>query len=710
MINNFYSKFLKATFILSLFNLFFTSTSMAQTDTTFWFAASEISELGGSFPSGDRPIVFRLVTGNQATNVTISQPAGGGMPNQNLTIPPNTTETFNLTNWIDNIETKPANTVLNYGLKIRSDHPISAYYQNISGGTTGTIVNPEVYTLKGKNALGTDFWIPVQNTMSNDSVRDTPMPKCSFTIIATSDNTKINITPSHDIVGHSAGTPFNITLNKGQTYAAMAVSSAAQNHLQGSHVTSDKPIAITVTDDDPVYYTGCADVGGDQIVPTPLLGQKYAAVNGSLLASSGDEIFVTATTNNTTISKNGTIVSTINAGSTWHFEMTTNAAYIETSHPAAVWQVSGVGCQTGQTQLPKLDCTGSQFVSYTRSVDGDLVLNIIVASGGENDFTINGDPNILTGSQFSPVPGSNNEWLFCRLQLASSSYPIGSILKIKNTSTNFQLGVLEGNTNWGASYGYFSNFNSSVPVNITAQPNPACEGDDILLATDSISGAQYLWQGPNGFSSTVFNPVLSNVSLADAGNYTLQVNSGGIGCNSSGNIQIDIHPIPVVNLGNDTTICTGSLITLQSNSNYPDALYSWSTGDATQTITVRDSGTYTLSITNLPDCKGTDEIHVALHDCNCTMQIPNAFSPNADGLNDVFEPMKGFVCPVENYLLRIYNRYGQLVFSSENPAIGWNGRYANKKADLGSYFYYITFKDIKTGTKQKFKGDLTLIR
>lgn len=687
--------------------------ALAQTDTTFWFAAPEISIAWLNYPPGDRPVVVRITSLEQTAHVTISQPANGGMPTQTLTIPVNTTQTVDLTNWLDQIETKPANSILNYGLKISSDAPITAYYQDVSGGGSGSYVNPEVYTLKGKNALGSDFWIPMQNILSNDSVRFDPQPYSSFVIIATEDNTNVTITPSKNIVGHSANQAFTINLNKGQTYSATATGQSPGAHLNGSHVSSDKPIAITVSDDDVLFFGSCgADICGDQIVPTNFLGSKYVVEKG-LSNPPGDYVFVIATMNNTSISKNGSPIGTINAGETKQILLNTDAIYLETTHPAYVWHLTAVGCQTGQSSVPKLECNNSRSVTYTRSIPGDFLLNLVVEAGGESGFAINGNNSIITANQFTDVPGTNSQLRYCRLSLTANNFPLGSVVKITNSKASFQLGVIEGISQGGAegaSLSYFSNYNGSVSVNIAAQPNPACEGDDIQLSTDSVSGANYLWQGPNGFSSTIFNPVLSNVSLADAGNYTLQVNNGGIGCNSSGNVQIDINPIPVVNLGKDTTICEGSMITLQSDSNYPNALYSWSTGETTHAITVRDSGTYSLSITNLPDCKGTDEIHLAVHDCNCFMQIPNAFSPNGDGLNDVFEPMKGFICPVENYLLRIYNRYGQMVFSSENPATGWNGYMNSKKADLGTYFYYITYKDSKTGAKEKFKGDLTLIR
>ncbi len=341
----------------------FTSTTQAQIDTLFWFAAPEVSQ-DGVANDFDRPIVLRMTAFTQAATVTISQPACiGCMPVQTLNIPAGTTTSLDLTLWIDSIENKPANTVLNYGLKISSTTPISVYYHEVS---TTCICNPEFFVLKGQNAMGTDFWIPSQNFLDNDP-NYTPTPYSAFDIVATQNNTTVTITPSNNIVGHAAGTPFTITLNAGQTYSATATSQTAAQHLQGSRVTSSKPITINVKDDLLAggIYGGCADLAGDQIVPVNVIGTEYIAMNGSLF-SPGDQLFITATQNATNISQNGTFVTTINAGQTYQLAVGGASTYIQSSKPVYVYQLSGIGCEVGSAILPSIVCTGSHSVSFNQ--------------------------------------------------------------------------------------------------------------------------------------------------------------------------------------------------------------------------------------------------------------------------------------------------------------------------------------------------------
>lgn len=256
--------------------LFFTAASnvRAQKDTEFWFAAPEVSQHSGSFL--DRPIFFRITTYDFPAAVTISQPANtNGMPVQTINIGANSTHSVDITAWIDSIENKPPDVVLNYGIKISSTALISVYYDVVTGGGTSSPSNPEAFGLKGKNALGTDFVVPAQNYLRNFDIYS-PTPYNSFDIVATEDNTSVTITPTANILGHAAGSTFTITLNRGQTYSATATSQLPSNHLPGSWVTSDKPVAITVKDDllrgQP--YGGCSDLAGDQIVPVPLLGME----------------------------------------------------------------------------------------------------------------------------------------------------------------------------------------------------------------------------------------------------------------------------------------------------------------------------------------------------------------------------------------------------------------------------------------------------
>ena len=89
------------------------------------------------------------------------------------------------------------------------------------------------------------------------------------------------------------------------------------------------------------------------------------------------------------------------------------------------------------------------------------------------------------------------------------------------------------------------------------------------------------------------------------------------------------------------------------------------------------------------------------------MFVPNAFSPNNDGLNDKFE-LKGEVMQTINRFI-IYNRYGQVVFSTNKQQISWDGTFNNKNVDAGVYFYQLRYT-CSNGVQTIKKGEIHLIR
>ncbi len=578
--------------------------SHAQTDSLFWFAAPDVSPDVQNF---DRPIKLIITTFNQPAVVTISQPAGGGMPVQTANIPANSTQTVTLTTWLNVIKTQPANTVLNYGLKIVSTAPVTVYYEV----TSQNLNSPETFALKGQNALGTDFWIPSQNLIDNQPSR--PDAFSSFDIVATENNTSVTITPSNAIVGHPAGISFNIVLNEGQTWSAKAMSKLAANHLGGSRVVSDKPIAITIKDDNvdgrPNYYGACADLIGDQIIPVHLLGTEYIAVNGFLNAPH-DQLFILATQNGTTISQNGVVAATINAGQTHRAVIGGPSTYIQTSAPVYVLQLTGVGCEFGLGMLPQINCTGSSSVSYARFLPSQLYLNLVVRNGGQGDFLVNGNTGVINAANFAAVPGTGGQWMAAQVSLSIQQYPMGSVISVTNTSALFHLGILDANTltAGGASYGYFSDFRQ-ISINAAATAPELCAGMDLSLLADSIASANYSWTGPNGYASNQQSPVIQNVSVADSGMYIVTATSNG--CIASDTVVLPVFYMPVADLGPDTANC-GDTILLQSSPVYPDATYRWSTGASSHSLTVTQPGVYWLEIDN-NGCTGSDTVNVTLN-------------------------------------------------------------------------------------------------
>lgn len=570
----------KITFFFIAF--IFCKSLYAQTDTLFWFAAPEVSRDGNN--DFDRPITFRITAYNQASTVTISQPANPSFVPQIFTIAAGSTQAVDLTNWIDVIENKPANTTLNFGIKVSATNPITIYYE------VDEWLNPEIFVLKGQNALGVDFWIPSQNYLNN-SPNFTPIPYSSFDIVATEDNTNITITPSNPIVGHPAGIPFLIILNKGQTYSATAASGLAANHLQGSRVVSNKPIAITIKDDLlnglPLYGT-CSDLCGDQIIPVNLIGTEYIAING-FLNSPKDMVFVLGTQNGTSIYQDGNLVNTINAGQTIRLSVGDSSTYIKSTLPVYVLQLSGFGCEFGIDILPPIICTGSTEVAFTRSVAEPLFLNLLVRTGGQNGFLVNGVAGVINGTSFKTVPGTLGQWVTGQFTLPSSTYPVGSAIRITNLiNATFHASIIHGGATTGTRFGYFSNFNK-IKINAYVNNNNLCAGSAIQLSADSIFQGIYNWSGPNGFISSSRTPTILNAQIINSGNYI--VNASSFGCPSlPDTVSVAVHPVTTQIL--NASICQGSLYT------FPD-------GD-TSSISITDTsslisswGCDSIIITNL---------------------------------------------------------------------------------------------------------------
>jgi gliding motility-associated-like protein len=523
--------------------LFFISfQAYSQLDTTFWFVAPEVAQ-----NHGDRPIVFRFATLSNPAVITITQPANPAFPVQVLNLGANTAQTLDLTPWIDITENKPANTILNFGFKITATSQITAYYEV----TPTCNCNPDIFALKGKNALGTSFLTPFQNFLNNASYA-----RSGFNIVATENNTTVTIVPTQNIVGHVAGVPFTITLNQGQTYFAEASSTAANLHLGGSSVVSNKKIAITLHDDtaEGTPYGGCADLQGDQLIPISILGMEYLAIKGYL--NGPDKVYILGTSNGTQISIDGVNVGNINLGQTYVHTLSNPTAYIVATDSVCVLHQSGFGCEVGEAILPPLLCTGSNVVPFTRSTNEFFALNILSPASGISNFTYNGNAGIITAANFNPVPGTGNAWYYAQMDL-SSIVAVQQASRVENNSVKFHLGLIHGGSSSGCRYGYFSDF-ASLRYEIQSSNETYCEGETINLNTNTLPGATYNWTGPNNFSEVGSTVTISNAQIADSGVYIVsgQLPDACILLPDTIQISIITQPeMPIIN--NDGPWCLG---------------------------------------------------------------------------------------------------------------------------------------------------------
>lgn len=487
--------------------------AQAQIDTEFWFAAPEVSVDGSTF---DRPITLRIATLAQASTVTVSQPANVGFAPITVNVGASATANIDLTPWIDIIENKPANTVLNYGLRITATTPVSIYYEVVS---QQCLCNPEIFALKGMNAVGYAFIVPFQ-TFLNNAGGYNPVPFSAFDIIATENNTTVTITPTQALVGHPAGATFTINLNRGQTWSGTATSQAAAQHPSGTVVTADRPIAITMKDDllSGAPYGGCADLMGDQIVPIEHVGEEYIVMKGGL--NGPDRVFVVGTQNGTTVTVAGAGAGAVNAGQTLVVDITAASTYIVASAPVYVLHLSGFGCEVGGALLPPIICTGSDQLGFTRSTGENFAMNLMTRSGNEGGFTVNGNAALVPAGAFQPVPNTNGDWMAAQIYFTPAQIAAGSGNVIANSLGKFHMGIIHGSGGGGTRYGYFSDFNAIDPP-IVAAALDVCEGQDILLTAESSPNATFDWTGPNGFTSSEQNPVIPDAAPIHQGVYTV---------------------------------------------------------------------------------------------------------------------------------------------------------------------------------------------
>lgn len=173
--------------------------------------------------------------------------------------------------------------------------------------------------------------------------------------------------------------------------------------------------------------------------------------------------------------------------------------------------------------------------------------------------------------------------------------------------------------------------------------------------------------------------------------------------------SVVVHPLPKVMLGPDTTMCPKAPPIVLSNkfTPAPGESYLWNTGETTASIIVRQPGNYGLTVRSANECAASDEIVISK---DCYVDIPNSFTPNGDGVNDYFFPRGLLSGSVGGFTMQIFNRWGQLIFDTQNPqGRGWDGNFNNKPQPSGVYIYKIDVV-LLNGSVESYTGNVTLLR
>lgn len=229
-----------------------------------------------------------------------------------------------------------------------------------------------------------------------------------------------------------------------------------------------------------------------------------------------------------------------------------------------------------------------------------------------------------------------------------------------------------------------------------------CAGETVLLSAPS-SFYDVLWQDGSGMLHLIAD---------HTGRYWLRL-SNDCGATSD-TIDIDVDSrTPIVTLEPEYLWCPGDQFTLDATQPFA-ASYLWTTGSTSSSIQVNTPGMYAVEVkTTCAQASGQSDV-VPDEDCfdEPVFYIPNVFSPDGNGVNDVFTIQTNLPANVIGMKGSIFDRWGNLVFGSEDNPFTWNGNFNDELMNPGVYVYvvHVTYMSLSGVVEKTFSGDVTLLR
>lgn len=658
---------MKALYIISLLILTVVSDCNGQIDTEFWFAPPEVTS-----GHGDRPIYLRISTQDKPSTVRISQPARGDQELGQYNIASATTLTVNLTGFISQLETDIPGIVMKTGIRITATTPITVYYEEASS------FNAEIFVLKGKNAMGNLFVIPWQRAYDNNPIY-VPTPYASFDVVATQNNTVIQVEPTQPIAGHERDTVITVKLNRGETYSFKKTTLLASSNPSGTIVTSNKPISITIKDDS-VIKGGCHDLLGDQLIPVKVAGMEYVVPKGFLNAP--EYLYIMATEDDTDVYVSGVNVPVVRLarGQSHQMEITIASIYIRASKKVHVLHVTGFGCEVGMAVLPPVTCTGSKQISFTRSTDEFFGMNILVRKEGIFYFKLNGSSSLITSDKFRPVIGTNDTWYSAQISYSVQDVPVNMASLISNDRYSFQAGIINGNAATSCRYGYFSSFSTLFIGDDFAM----CAGDTAII--DAGPGKElYTW---NTGANT------QKIKVHEAGDYWVTVQREE--CVLSDTLHVDVVT-GSLDLGPDVELCLGETSNIDGKENFS---WLWSNGGTGRFLETSELGKYWVSVYDYTGCPASDTILISRYQgiiddkVDITMSYVSVDTLEPDGIRTAWRILYPELIP--GSIVSLYKRSGEetdWALESTFTQKIQNYRDNGNATDDWVYEYYVTLSD-----------------
>jgi len=246
----------------------------------------------------------------------------------------------------------------------------------------------------------------------------------------------------------------------------------------------------------------------------------------------------------------------------------------------------------------------------------------------------------------------------------------------------------------------------AMPVAVAGNDTAFCFGDSIVLCSNSLNATSLAWYSIFPAWTPINTTACITVIPPVGNNDFALIASSGI-CSDTDTVAVTIYPLPTADAGTSVTILSTASTGLSGTGN---GTYMWSpatglscTTCANPTANPTVTTTYTLSVTDINGCMSSDSVRVTII---TDVIVNDGLSPNGDGINDVWE-----IANIEQFpdaLVEVYNRWGELLFSSIGYKEKWNCKYNNNDLPVGTYYYVINLNsDLH---KEPLTGPITILR
>jgi gliding motility-associated-like protein len=463
---------------------------------------------------------------------------------------------------------------------------------------------------------------------------------------------------------------------------------------------------------------GCAD-----LKDTITVAVNPPTVAGKVLG----EHTVCSGTNTTTLTLNGSAGDVLKwlystDDNQWNTLSHTSKSYIAenltatTKYKAIVQNGSACSIDTS---------TAATIVVDPKSVGGTLSpdnLDVCIGQSFNSTFQLTGNTGTVSNWQYSH---DQVNWTPFSPAITDPVYSVSNL----NSDMYYRAVVKSGVCPADISSVASAHLLNAVFPNASIEPKSAsiCYGKSTLLNVTITNGTSYSWSPSstlknhgNGNISSLPYQVQATATPAATTDYVLKVFNSGCPNAWSDTFHVAVTPPIRVFAGNDTMITANQPLQLKAVVNNPDAnQFTWSPVTGLNSAIIQDpiallnttleAGqiTYVVRATNAAGCYGEDNITVKVFRTGPEIFVPTGFTPNRDGHNDVIKPILVGIKQL-NYF-RIYNRWGQVVFSTTENGKGWDGRISGHEQPVGNFVYVVQGIDY-TGKVINKKGTIMLIR